>query len=63
MTRKKRGDKVLMWVAPSFKKVIKKKAAERELSIIDLTEELSRTFPDPAEKFTKKINKNWGRLL
>jgi|TARA_Y100000310_G_C20526592_1_gene736360 hypothetical protein len=48
---------IRMWVAPKFKKKLKKKAAEEEMSILELTEEMSRESFDDLENTNIKAKK------
>lgn len=59
----KEKDRVLMWVAPAFKKKIKREAFEEDLSLIEFTRRLANPMIKNEDKGVKKINKFWERII
>lgn len=53
---------VKVWVAPSFRSMLKTNAATKGVSIIDLTEELAQNKNSLVKK-ELKINGFWSRLI
>lgn len=58
-------DKVLMWVAPEFKKTLKQKALDEDIDVLSLTRKLAKTKPKTNDviKGIRRINKNFGKIL
>ena len=55
-----------MWVHPSFKKTIKKKAVDKDTNVIEFTKNLAEDEQKLKKVFLKgfeKINENFGKLL
>lgn len=56
---KLKENKTRLWVHPAFKKLLKKEAAEKEISVVDLTKEISnlnsQSFMNYGEEKKKKF--------
>lgn len=56
--------KVRMWVNPTFKKMLKRKAVDLDCDLLDLTEKMAKKqMKDIDEGIFQPINKNFKKIL